>query len=90
MRDDSGEKGIEHQQTFPYLMVKEVAHMYHVHRTTVLRWIAKGLPAERATKEQLGQLIALGLLETTPTHDLYLIPQVINLDEEVKKAKSYP
>ena len=78
------------QRMFPYLMVKDVAQTYGVHRSTVLRWIEKGLPAQFATPEQLGQLIALGLLETTPTHGIYLIPRVANLDEEVKKAKSYP
>ena len=55
------------------LTVKEVAHRERVNRSTVLRWIEKGLPAQEATREQLGLLIAAARLDTTPTHGLYLI-----------------
>lgn len=55
------------------LLVSQVARKERVHRTTVLRWIEKGLPAVEANREQLGQMIAIDLLKSVPQHKVYLI-----------------
>lgn len=56
------------------LTVAQVAARLKVHRTTVLRWIDKGLQAFPASQEQLGQLVAKRLLERIPPHQVYLVP----------------
>jgi len=55
------------------LLVAQVATRERVNRSTVLRWIEKGFPAEEASREQLGYLIALNLLKSIPQHKVYLI-----------------
>jgi hypothetical protein len=70
------------------LLTTQVAKQEHVHPRTVQRWIEKGLPAEKATHEQLGDLVACGLLSSIPPHPVYLIRKTdLKL---IPKIRAYP
>src|SRR5260370_2928089 len=67
------------------LLTWQVAEREHASVRSVERWIEKGLPADPATREQIGQLFSQGLLRAIPSHqtiylirrsDLYLIPKI--------------
>jgi len=58
------------------LLTIQVAKSEKVSVRTVERWIDKGLPGELATRVQIGELIAAGLLKNVPPHgNVYLIRQ---------------
>jgi len=70
------------------LLVSQVAHRERVNRSTVLRWIEKGLPTVEASREQLGYLIAMNLLKSIPQHKVYLI-RVEDL-QRISSIREYP
>ncbi len=55
------------------LTTAQVAERYRVTERTVERWIARGLPAIKATQEQIGYLISLKLLQGWPPTGVWLI-----------------
>jgi len=70
------------------LLVSQVADKERVNRSTVLRWIEKGLPTVEASHEQLGYLIAQNLLKSIPQHKVYLI-RVTDL-HLIPRFRAYP
>ena len=75
-----GEENIE-----DYLLTAEVASRERVSAKTVQRWIGKGLPAIRASNQQLAALLLSGRLTGVPARqgafliakkDLGLIPEI--------------
>ena len=55
------------------LTTAQVAARYDVTERTVERWIARGLPATKATQGQIGHLISLQLLQGWPPAGVWLI-----------------
>ncbi len=55
------------------LTTAQVAARYNVTERTVERWIARGLPATKATQDQIGHLISLQLLQGWPPAGVWLI-----------------
>lgn len=57
------------------LLVVETAQQYKVSERTVERWIERGLPAFKATDEQLLHLLGKKRLRGSPPKGVWLIPR---------------
>ncbi len=55
------------------LTASEVAQQYQVSARTVERWIERGLEAQKATNEQLLQLLASNRLRGLPPKGVWLV-----------------
>ncbi|HYU71677.1 MAG TPA: hypothetical protein VEL31_03265 [Ktedonobacteraceae bacterium] len=73
------------------LLVAEVARQYEVSERTVERWIERGLDAQKATDEQLLQLLRSKRLKGLPPKGVWLIPRsnLIQL-ETIRRSVGYP
>ena len=73
------------------LVVAEVAQRYAVSERTVERWIEKGLPAMKATDEQLLHLLWSKRLRGLPPKGVWLIPRSsLSQIEDIRKKVGYP
>ncbi len=73
------------------LVVAEVAERYAVSERTVERWIEKGLPAAKATDEQLLHLLRAKRLQGLPPKGVWVIPRSsLGQVEDIRKKVGYP
>jgi transposase len=74
-----------------HLVVAEIAERYAVSERTVERWIEKGLPAAKATDEQLLYLLRTKRLRGLPPKGVWLIPRSgLSRIEDIRKKVGYP
>jgi hypothetical protein len=73
------------------LLITEMAERYGVSVRTVERWVEQGVPAQKATDEQLLALLAAKRLKGWPPKGVWLIRRE-HLDqvEQVRKPVGYP
>jgi phage terminase Nu1 subunit (DNA packaging protein) len=62
-----------HSHEDDLLLVTEVAEQYGVSVRTVERWVEQGLPAQKATNEQLLALLAQKRLKGWPPKGVWVI-----------------
>lgn len=73
------------------LLVTEVAEQYGVSVRTVERWVEQGLPAQKATEEQLLALLASQRLKGWPPKGVWVIPrESLRQLEAIRKPVGYP
>jgi hypothetical protein len=73
------------------LLVTEVAEQYGVSVRTVERWVELGLPAQKATEEQLLGLLASQRVKGWPPKGVWVIPrESLSRVEEIRKPVGYP
>ncbi len=73
------------------LVVRQVAERYNVTSRTVERWIEKGLPARKASSQQMGMLFALRYLKgITPTGAWLIHVNDLVWVDHIRKPVGYP
>jgi hypothetical protein len=73
------------------LLLSEVAEHYGVSVRTVERWVEQGVPAQKATEEQLLRLLAAKRLKGWPPKGVWLIhSEHLNQIEQIRRPVGYP
>jgi hypothetical protein len=73
------------------LLVTEIAEQYGVSLRTVERWVEQGLPAEKATQEQLLGFLATGRLKGWPPKGVWVIKrEQLSQIAAIRKRVGYP
>ena len=74
-----------------FLLVTEIAAQYGVSIRTVERWVAQGLPAQKATQEQLLGLLAARRLKGWPPKGVWVIRhEHLSQIAGIRKPVGYP
>jgi transposase len=73
------------------LVVAEVAEQYGVSQRTVERWIERGLDAQKATDEQILQLLERKRIRGLPPKGIWVIRRSdLKQIEQIRKPVGYP